>query len=194
MIKKLRGMLLSILVLLVFTIIFVLKGNYEFLTYTFTIGILIWAIIASDKIFNYHYLAKLGFAVWLFLHFLGGSLRLGNMRLYDFILINLVGEPLNIFRYDQFMHVFCYFVFAFFVYAIVSHYLKEKSSKWALFLIVVMIAEGIGGLNEIIELITVIFFNSSGVGNYYNNALDLVFNLVGAVIGAWVAIKSRRKL
>lgn len=191
MIKRFRGMFSSIFILLAFTIIFVLKGNYEFLTYTFSIGILIWAIIVSDKIFNYPPLAKLGFAIWLLLHFLGGSLKIFGTRLYDLILINLVGAPLNIFRYDQFMHIFCYFVFVFFVYAIASHYLKEKSSKLALFFIIVLIAEGIGALNEIIEFSTVVFFNAIGVGDYYNNALDLVFNLIGAMIGGWIAIKRK---
>ena len=29
---------------------------------------------------------------------------------------------------------------------------------------------------------TVVLFNSTGVGNYYNNALDLIFNFIGASI------------
>ena len=190
-IERLLGIYLSIAILLIFTTLFVAKGNYEFLTYTLTIGILIWVIAKTDKFFNYPQIAKLGFAVWLLLHFLGGSVKIDAVRLYDYILIPLLGEPLNIFRYDQFMHAFCYFVFIFFVYAIVNGSLKEKTNKWIIAFIIILIAEGIGALNEIIELSTVIFFNSQGVGNYFNNALDLVFNFIGACIGAWAILRNR---
>ena len=189
--KKLIGIYLSIAILLIFTILFVSKGNYEFLTYTVTIGILIWVIARTDRTFHYPQIAKLGFAVWLLLHFLGGSVKIGAVRLYDFILIPILGEPLNIFRYDQFMHAFCYFVFIFFVYGIVNGSLKEKANKWIIAFIIILIVEGIGAVNEIIELSTVIFFNSQGVGNYFNNALDLVFNLIGAIIGAVVILRKR---
>jgi len=191
--KRPFGVYLSIAILLIFTIIFVAKGNYEFLTYTLTIGILIWVIAKTDKIFHYPQIAKIGFAVWLLLHFLGGSIKIGATRLYDFMLIPILGEPLNIFRYDQFMHAFCYFVFIFFVYAIVNGSLKEKANKWIIAFIIILIAEGIGAVNEIIELSTVVFFNSQGVGNYFNNALDLVFNFIGACIGAWIILRKRNR-
>lgn len=44
---------------------------------------------------------------------------------------------------------------------------------------------GVSAVNEIIELSAVVFFNSSGVGDYYNNALDMVFNLAGIMIAVW---------
>lgn len=190
--KKLGGLYFSYLVLAVFTIIFLVNGNYEFLTYTVTIGVLIFVLIKMDRIFSFAQMAKWGFATWLFLHLMGGSLHIGSGRLYDTILINLVGAPLHIFRYDQFMHFFCYFVFALFVYSVVKSYLKNKVNKWVLFFIVVLIGEGIGGINEIIEFGTVVFLHSTGVGDYYNNALDLVFNFIGAIFGTWIAIKTDR--
>jgi uncharacterized membrane protein YjdF len=189
---RLSGLYASILVLLVFTVIFVAKGNYEFLTYTVTIGLLILILGFTDRIFKYPQIAKWGFCLWLLLHFLGGTARVNGARLYDTILINIIGEPLNIFRYDQFMHAFCYFVFIFFVYAIVKKALKEKVNKWLLAFIIILVAEGIGAVNEIIELFTVIVFHSTGVGNYFNNALDLVFNILGAILGAWVILVRKK--
>lgn len=192
--KRLSGLYFSCLVLFVFTMIFLFNGNYEFLTYTFTIGILIYVLIKMDKKFYFSQIAKWGFSVWLLLHFLGGSIRIESVKLYDSILIDIVGDPLYIFRYDQFMHFFCYLVFAFFIYSIITPYLKNKVNKWTLFLIAVLVGEGVGGINEVIELSTVVFLHSTGVGNYFNNALDLVFNLIGAMVGTWIAIKTDRKL
>ncbi|MDD4290155.1 MAG: DUF2238 domain-containing protein, partial [Patescibacteria group bacterium] len=148
----------------------------------------------TDKKFNYPQIAKIGFATWLLLHFLGGSLKINGIRLYDTILIPIFAEPLNIFRYDQLLHAFCYFVFVFFVYSIVKNNLKEDIKKGVTLFIIVLIAEGIGAINEIIELSTVIFFHTQGVGNYYNNALDLVFNLIGALIGSIIIINKKNKI
>ena len=94
------------------------------------------------------------------------------------------------------MHFICYVVFALFVYAIIKKALtftSYKYSKIVLFFVVVLVSEGIGAVNEIIELSTVVFFHSTGVGNYFNNALDLVFNIIGAFVGAWIAITFDKK-
>ncbi|HNV96816.1 MAG TPA: DUF2238 domain-containing protein [bacterium] len=191
--QKNLGMYLSSLILIIFTIIFLIKGNFEFITYTISIGFLIFIIIKTDKKFNYPQIAKFGFAIWLLLHFLGGSLKINGIRLYDTILIPIFSEPLNIFRYDQLLHTFCYFVFVFFVYSVVKNSLKENISKGMTLFIIVLIAEGIGAINEIIELSTVVFFHTQGVGNYYNNALDLVFNLIGAMLGSIIILNTNKE-
>ncbi len=190
--KKLVPIYFSALILAVFTIRYLFTKNFEFLTYTVTLGILIYLIAISDKKFNYSSLAKWGFAVWLFSHLAGGSFKIGETRLYDFILINFIGEPFNILRYDQVVHAFCYFVITLFVYAIVVSISKKTEKKSDLFiigLITFLGGMGIGGLNEIIEFSTVAFFNATGVGNYYNNALDLVFNAIGALLAVFFARK-----
>jgi uncharacterized membrane protein YjdF len=187
---------LNILLLGFFTLLFISKKNYEFLTYTVTLGILIYLIQWSDKFFKYSNLAKYGFSFWLFLHLAGGSFKVAGTRLYDLILIPLVGEPFNILRYDQVIHGYCYFVITLFVYALVTYMLnktrgKVKVNPFLIGLIVVLASEGISAINEIIEFSTVAFFHATGVGDYYNNALDLVFNLIGAIFA--VLLASRKK-
>ena len=46
---------------------------------------------------------------------------------------------------------------------------------------------GLSAINEIIEFSTVAFFNADGVGGYHNNALDLVFNLMGILLAIAIA-------
>jgi len=48
---------------------------------------------------------------------------------------------------------------------------------------------GLGALNEIVEFIITVVVQSTGVGSYVNNALDLVFNFVGALIAFWYVRK-----
>ena len=50
--------------------------------------------------------------------------------------------------------------------------------------ILITVACGIGAYNELVELFLVVFLNAGvAVGDYLNNAFDLVFNLFGAFIG-----------
>lgn len=50
---------------------------------------------------------------------------------------------------------------------------------------------GLGALNEVIEFIVTVIVPENNVGGYVNTALDLVFNLAGAVIAAvWIRLKA----
>ena len=183
--KRLFPIYLSAIILGVFTIYFLLRGNLEFLVYAATLFPLMWIIAKTDKFFDYSKLAKWGFAVWMMSHMAGGSLYFGGTRLYDIVFPQLIGAPYHILKYDQTIHVLCYFVITLFIYSIVirmSSKPKTKRDKFLIFFITFLSSAGIGALNEIIEFGTVVFFGSTGVGDYYNNALDLVFNVLGAII------------
>ena len=182
--KRLFPIYLSAIILSVFTIYFLALGNLEFLVYAATLFPLMWIIAKTDKFFQYSQLAKWGFAVWMMSHMAGGSLYIAGTRLYDIILINLIGAPFYILKYDQLVHVFCYFVITLFIYSIVkkmSSKPKTKGDNFLIVLIAFLASMGVSALNEIVEFIAVAFFNSAGVGDYYNNALDLVFNALGAI-------------
>lgn len=183
---------INILIILFFLVFFLSKGNYEFLVYAATVGILVFIIEKTDKIFNYSNFAKYGFNLWLFLHFSGGAFKIAGTRLYDYVLIHIIGEPYDILRYDQLIHGYCYFIITMFIYSIVLYISDKKANKFLIYLITVLAGSSIGAVNEIIEFSTVVFFDAGeAVGEYTNNALDLVFNLIGAIIAVLV-IKLRR--
>ena len=178
-------------ILVLFTIFFMFKGNYEFLMYAITIGLLIYIIFKTDKMFNYSNLSKWGFVVWLFAHLSGGAFYFNNTRLYDIVFIPLLGEPFNILRYDQIMHILSYFVLTLFIYSMIISFAKKKPLLIAI--TALLAGMGLGAINEIIEFSTVVFFNSTGVGNYYNNALDLIFNFIGALIAVLFMSRNNKK-
>jgi putative membrane protein len=168
-------------------IVYLIKANYEFVIYIVVAGLALWLVIFGDKHLNFHPIAVGGFSLWVFFHMIGGSLSINGIRLYDSIIIPLIGEPYNILKYDQAIHIFCYMVIALLLYGVAKSYFKKEN--WFTFLIVVLAATGIGALNEIFELFAVIVAGSTGVGGYFNNALDLIFNLIGSIIGVFIAKK-----
>ena len=187
---------ISILIILCFLVFFLIEGNYEFLFYAFTIGILVYLIEKTNKVFNYSNFAKYGFNIWLFLHFSGGAFKITGTRLYDFVLIPIIGEPYNILRYDQLIHGYCYFVITLFIYSIVLYTSDKKANKFLIGFITVLAGASIGAINEIIEFSTVVFFNAGdAVGGYVNNALDLVFNFIGAILSVlFIKVNNQKHL
>ena len=185
---------INILIIGCFTAYFLIKGNYEFLFYAVTLGILSFIIEKTDRIFNYSNLAKIGFNIWLFLHFSGGTFKIAGTKLYDTVLIPIIGEPFNILRYDQIIHGYCYFVITMFMYSVVLYISDKKANKFLIGLITLLAGASIGAINEIIEFSTVVFLDAGeAVGGYYNNALDLVFNFIGATIAVFVIVPRNPK-
>jgi putative membrane protein len=111
------------------------------------------------------------------------------------MLVPIYGEPFNILKYDQVIHGYCYFVVTLFVYSIVQHISHKKANPFLIGLITVLAGASIGAVNEILEFTTVVLFDAGdAVGGYYNNALDLIFNFIGAVIAACLVVPRKQKI
>ncbi|MFT7615859.1 MAG: putative membrane protein YjdF [Candidatus Woesearchaeota archaeon] len=168
-----------------FTILYLSAGNVEFLFYVVTLGALVGVLAWTDKKFTFSTTAFTLFTIWLTAHLVGGYAKIGDTRLYDYIFVNIVGDPYNILKYDQILHFFCYFMVAFFMYDILKKIAKPKASVGTIAFIAVMAASGIGGVNEIIEFLTVVFLGAAeAVGGYENTALDICTNFLGALTAA----------
>ncbi len=187
------GLLLSWIVLAAFTAIFVARGNREFLLYAASLSILIALVQLSDPRLRYAGGVKWCFLAWLAMHMCGGYVHIGATRLYDLILVPLAAAPYHILRYDQFVHAFCYFMIGGLLGSLVAHIAAPQTAPWLKRLLVVLAALGVGAINEIIEFSAVAFFQTDGVGDYHNNALDNLFNALGAIAAlAWPARRSDR--
>ncbi len=124
------------------------------------------------------------------MHIFGGNIYIGATRLYDFWIIP------EIFKYDNLTHAIGIFVATIISYNLLHPHLDKKiiHNKFFLSLVLILIASGIGSFNEILELFAVILFDvAKEVGNYLNNAFDLVFNLIGSIIACFVIIRHRSK-
>jgi len=71
---------------------------------------------------------------------------------------------------------------------------KFKNNTALLALILILIAMGTGAFIEIIEFNAVVFLGAAErVGDYFNNTLDLVFNLIGSIIACFFIIYHHKK-
>lgn len=168
--------------LTIFTIHAIIKQNYEFIFYT----IFMLAVIYFIRIY-YHEL-RLTTPILILLsfqgalHLMGGNIYISGVRLYDTYIYP------KFFRYDNFIHIIGSFNAAIISYNFLRPYIENAKikNKTVTLIIIVLIALGFGVINEILELFAVVCFDASNqVGDYMNNALDLLFNLIGAAIAAF---------
>ncbi len=106
---------------------------------------------------------------------LDNTVRFGDFRLYDSYLFGV--------RFDNIAHFLGFVFVAFVVYRFLTHYFKPIIKKHYLLATVIFLTLGLGAMLEIFEFSAVIFFQAD-VGDYTNNAIDLVVDAFGALIGA----------
>lgn len=165
-----------------------LNGNAEFLRYLI--------ILLTGAVFIAIYRNWLPLPAWLLwlvsiaglLHLLGGSVIVSGDVLYAYVPV-VIQNPfgLTVLKYDQVVHLFGSAVAALVIFGFLRG--ARHVSGLTLGLITFLAAVGVGALNEIIELHVKLTVPQEGVGGYYNNALDLVFNTIGAGIAAVLAMR-----
>ena len=180
---KLRFVLVfTIGYLILFTVLAVLRGNYEFLYYTLVITQLMVLIAALHKRMHLTTHIIIGLSVLGFLHVAGGNVHIAGVRLYD---MHLIGE---FFKFDNLVHALGILIATFVGYNLLAPHLDRRIKYNGLLLgfILVSIAMGIGVFNELLEFGAVVFLNAAeAAGDYFNNALDLFFNLIGAIVAVF---------
>ncbi len=185
-----------------FYVSYVLRGNSEFVFY---LGQLFIFILLACMFLRYvpafpDYL--LGFLSLVgLLHVLGGGVVVDGVRLYDLRLVEIYESArfpeLFILKYDQFVHAFGFGVAALGFRWLLGHH-GSTFSQGARNTIAVFAAAGVGALNEVSEFLAVLLFARTGVGGYFNIALDLLLNFVGAIIAVafievFTQLKRKRK-
>lgn len=120
-------------------------------------------------------------------HVLGGAVYINDVRLYDMEFFGI--------GFDNYVHFYGSFASSFLVYNLILPYIKP-TKKWYdvyLQLILILMTAGLGTLVEVVEFSGVVLVAADGVGDYANNALDLVVNLLGAIVGSFVIMQYHRK-
>ena len=118
-----------------------------------------------------------GLGIFELMHTLGGVLMIQGVRLYDF--------AFGVIKFDNIVHAFASMVMLLLAYNILKPHLDHTINYKPAYLmmLLVLITLGIGAVVEMVEFSGVVFLDTPGVGGYFNNALDLVYNTVGAIVG-----------
>ncbi len=172
----------NILSLAAFGIIFLARQNYEFVIYVAVIIVFLGLIAGTFRRVPYSDASLFGLTVWAILHMAGGAVYINQTRLYEIILVDLSAKY-PIFRYDQLVHIWGFGAATLTMFSMLQPLLiKELNRFAALSIVVVMAGLGAGALNEIVEALVSAVVAESGVGGYVNTALDLIANLIGAIL------------
>lgn len=185
-------LIVNVILLVFFMLLFLSRKNYEFLMYVGVIIFFLSVILISNSKVDYSNMTLWGLSIWALLHMSGGGVSINGTRLYEMILIP-ISETYQIFRYDQFVHIIGFLVATLVMYELIRPKLHKKQDGWiALSIVIVMAGLGVGALNEIVEFSATVILPETGVGGYINTSLDLVSDLIGAII-ALIIIRSQNR-
>ena len=177
----------TIVYIIGFTAVFISSGDYEFLWYVLVLVLLAGLVGVTINRSDFDRIIIWGLSLWGFLHMAGGGIKVGSGILYTLVLLPIfdAGNELMIFKYDQAVHFFGFGVATLVVYHLLRPYLSVQTKMSVVIVITVVAGTGLGVLNEIVEFIAVLAIPDTNVGGYYNTALDLVFNTLGAIAAAF---------
>ena len=176
-------LIFNLCTLAVFSTFFIVKGNYEFIIYVGVIIFFLVLIIATNKKVFYPNTVLWGLTAWALMHMAGGAFHIDGTLLYKTMIIPL-SETYPVLRYG---------VATLTLFYILKPLLRPDLKTWgALSIIVVASGLGVGALNEIMEFLTSSVVPRSRVGGYLNTALDLVADLIGAIL-ALIIIRLKNK-
>lgn len=165
--------------LVFFTIFAIVRGNYEFIFYSLVFLLLFELGIYIHKQIQLPAFIIIGLSLLGFMHILGGNISITGERLYDKIFF------FGLLRYDNIVHVVGSILGTFVLNELFCFLIEKKTivEKRLYYLSLFLMGLGVGLINEIVELVAVIFLNAqAGVGDYLNNAIDLVYNAIGVIV------------
>ena len=193
--KKMEWLLLifNLIYIAGFSLYYLLQQNYEFMVYIGAMLVLLVAVVILQRRVRFPHFILWMLSTWGLLHMLGGGLRLpSGIVLYRWIPVELynahdmLGEFV-ILKFDQILHFYIYFVMSFVLAHLLARIVNREIKPLYFYFFVVLGSMGLSVVNELIEFAAVLAMPSTGVGGYYNTLLDLVFNTMGALVGALVS-------
>jgi hypothetical protein len=169
-----------------FGVYFVAIGNDEFLWYVATLVFFVALIAVTLKASQFPSGILWALTLWGLAHMAGGGLPVGNSVLYAYRVLPIAGDDgeLTLLKFDQIVHFYGFAVTTFVLWHLLRRHFPTLAGTKTLYIYPALGSMGLGALNEIIEFVAVISFPETGVGGYYNTALDLVFNGLGAAVAA----------
>jgi hypothetical protein len=177
-------LLFTLLYLLIFTIYYVSIKNYEFLWYVGVVLFFVFLIGSTLEKTKFDYTILWGLTLWGLLHMAGGGVRVGEDVLYAYRIFPFFdgGGDYFILKFDQFVHAFGFGVATLVMYHLLKPGISKGVTRKVTYFAAGAAGMGLGAMNEVVEFIAVLVFPETGVGGYFNTALDLVFNLIGVIV------------
>ena len=180
----------TVLYVLGFLAYFALISNHEFVGYIVTMAGLMALVGLVHRTAKFPLPLLWALSGWGLAHMAGGGIRVGDGVLYNLVLVRLAGTgELTLLKYDQIVHFYGFAVTAWLLWHLLDRQYPELRRTRSIYVFPALASMGLGAVNEIVEFSAVMLVPDTNVGGYFNTALDLVFNGLGAasamVIRAW---------
>jgi putative membrane protein len=173
---------------------FVQDLNFEFVIYVGVIFVILATALSTTSYTNFPAWQMWLLSLWGLMHVLGGAVHMKDGVLFAhhiFPIINRGGD-FYVLKYDQVVHAYLYGLVATMVFHVLRQ-LKPATERMGLMaLIAILGASGVGALNEIMEFLISLNMKN-GVGGYENTMLDIISNLLGAIVATLLYVLCTRK-
>ena len=149
---------------------------------------IIFLVVANFRRVEFPIYILWALAVLGLTHMAGGGIIVGKSVLYSYKVVQIAGSgDLALLKYDQIIHAFGAGVTTWVLWHLLVLNYPILRNTWTVYIYPALAATGLGAMNEAIEFSAVLIVQETNVGGYFNTALDLVFNYLGA-IGAMILI------
>lgn len=168
-------------------------GNTEFIFYVVVMIVLGLLVCAVHWRVGFTTALVWALAVWGLAHMAGGLVHVGpkNDVLYNLWLFGSSnGRGL---KFDQLVHAYGFGVATWACWEALRVKLARTRPDIPTLIACILAGEGLGAINEIIEFTATQIMPKTNVGDYANNAWDLVFNLAGCIIAAAIILVADRR-
>lgn len=168
----------ALLGLAVSAVISIATGGYEFLFYIVVVAAIMALVVFIHRRIVLSLATLWALLLWALLHMAGGMLPLPKPT---GVLYNLWLVP-GVLKFDQLVHAFGFGVTAWTCWQVLRSHCPPPHTSPTLLAASALSAMGLGALNEEIEFAATKLVERTNVGDYDNNAWDLVFNMLGALV------------
>lgn len=163
-------------------------GNWEFVFYICVVLTLALFVRAVHEKVHFSTGVLWLLSLWGLAHMMGGLVYVpeawpinGDKNvLYSLWLIP------NLFKYDHLVHMYGFGVCTWVSWQVLCPLINGEKEHPSEIVLAVLASNGLGAFNELIEFVVVLVIPSTNVGGYLNTGWDLVANLAGSVIAAFI--------
>lgn len=189
-----RLVIFSALYLLLALLGVVVTGNTEFAFYLVSLAIIIASVLWLERRIGFSSTVLWCLSLWGLAHLAGGLMPLPPGWPYqgDHAVWYSGWIIPNWLKYDQVVHAFGFGTAA----VATAESIQPTRQRFqrptsGMSIVCILVACGLGSLNEIIEFIATRLSPETNVGGYVNTALDLVSNFAGATLAMLIIARTR---
>jgi hypothetical protein len=185
--------LFSALYMLIAILAAIGQGNIEFVFYIVVMVALITSLVLVHRQVHFTDGVLWGMSCWGMLHMAGGlvyvpeSLTQNGSQpvLYSWWIIR------DWLKYDQIVHAYGFGITTWVCWQIMRSNIKKQTGEnpeptFGLCVLCATAGMGFGALNEVVEFIATLTIPETNVGDYNNTGWDLVYNLIGCGVVAFI--------